>query len=90
MKLFSGTALFELKATHGIPFEVTLQNVIQKGYSVNWVEFIECARNNKWWDFQIIDSITPVLEDVVQDKDTVQHIIQRMKYYMLNNIHPEM
>lgn len=90
MKMFSGAVLFELKATHGIPWDITLQNVISKGYTVNWPEFIECARKNKWWDFQTMDAITFVLQDVIENKEEVQEIISRMKLYILTNPHPEL
>ncbi len=88
MKVFSGSTLFELKATHGIPFDITLQNVLQKGYVVDWVDFIECARKNKWYDFQTMDAIIFVLQDVISDKNEVQEIISRMKLYITNNRHP--
>lgn len=90
MKLFSGSELFELKATHGIPWDITLQHVISKGYTVNWTEFIDCARKNKWWDFQTLEAINFVLQDVIEDKNEVQEIITRMKLYIFKNPHPEL
>lgn len=90
MKMFSGAVLFELKATHGIPWDITLEQVRSKGYTINWKEFIDTARNNKWWDFQTLEAITFVLQDVIQDKEEVQNIIDRMKQYILSNPHPEL
>ena len=90
MNLFSGSALFELKATHGIPWDITLEHVLSKGYAVNWCEFIDCARKNKWWDFQTLEAITFVLQDVIEDKEVVQAIIDRMKLYILSNPHPDL
>lgn len=90
MKIFSGSVLFELKATHGIPWDITLQNVLDRGYTVDWVDFINCARRNKWWDFKTLDAITFVLQDVIPDKHEVEEIITRMKVYIINTPHPNL
>lgn len=90
MKIISGAFFFEMKSTHGVPWDVALEQIRVKGYTITWNEFIDAARNNKWWDFQTLEAITFVLQDVIQDKEEVQEIISRMKLYILNNPHPDL
>ena len=89
--LFSGKTLFELKATHGLPLDITINEVIiVRKMKITWDEYIECARINNWWDFQIIDSIEIALQDSGLEKDMISEIINRTKLYMLKYIHPKM
>lgn len=90
MKTISGKFFFEMKATHGVPWDVALQQIRFKGYTITWDEFIDAARSNKWWDFQTLDAITFVLQDVIHDKEEVQEILSRMKLYILQNPHPDL
>ena len=82
--MFNGAKLFELKATHGFPLDFALDRIInEKGMPVSWVDFIEAARKNKWWDFQTIEVITHALEDAqVASKE---EIINRAKLYMMKS-----
>jgi alanyl-tRNA synthetase len=82
--VFNGAKLFELKATHGFPLDFALDRIInEKGMPISWVDFIEAARKNKWWDFQTIEVITHALEDAqVASKE---EIINRAKLYMMKS-----
>jgi hypothetical protein len=88
--MFSGAKLFHMKTTHGVPLDVTLQVLKSKGITVTWASFIDEARINKWWDFQIIQYCTDSLGDAGYSTEDISEIIQRMKLYILQNEHPMM
>lgn len=88
---FSGAKLFELKNTHGLPFDFILDRVMnQLGMMVSWVEFIETARKNGWWDFQTYDAICHALADAEIPRDTIEEIKKRFQFYVLKHPHPMM
>lgn len=84
-KLFPGDRLFELKATHGVPLDVSISAILNKGKNISWVPFIDQARKNKMWDFQTIELMTQSLEDAGVDPDYKTGVISRAKLYILNN-----
>ena len=87
--IFSGRLLFELKATHGFPLDFALDKIINdNNMAVDWVEFIETARANKWWDFQTHEVLTHALIDAQVDKELKDQILLRFQLYVLQNKHP--
>lgn len=83
MTVFSGKLLFELKATHGLPLDITLHEVlVRRSLRVDWVEFIQTGRNNGWWDYQIIEAIEVGLADAGVPPDDVSAIVTRAKLWM--------
>lgn len=83
-RIFSGVKLFHLKTTHGLPLEVAVDEIMNRHHlKVDWVEFIEEARKNKWWDFQTIDVIEQALTDADVDRGVRDAILLRTKIYML-------
>ena len=90
-KMFRGDVLFELKATHGFPLDFALDRIInQKLMAVDWVDFIEAARRNKWWDFQIYETVDHALIDAMIEKETRSSILSRLKSYVVCVPHPLM
>lgn len=83
-KLFPGRRLFQLKATHGVPLEISLENLARASMVVEWVGFIEEARLSGWYDFQTLEVIQNALADVF-DRDVQQAIILRIKKFILTN-----
>lgn len=83
--IYSGVKLFNLKATHGVPLDIALSALLDQNIRVNWVEFIDTARRNKWWDFQTLEAITDALEDAGYVRSDIHHITLRVKAYMLAN-----
>ena len=82
--LVSGARVFQLKATHGLPLDFTLDRIInQGGHAVAWVGFVEEARKNGWWDFQTFQVIEEGMEDAQLPRDMQQAIKDRLKVYML-------
>lgn len=87
--VFSGRKLFELKATHGMPLDTALSEImVVRGYRVSWVDFIEAARENKRWDYQTVAELETALPDSGIHRDAVAEILARVKLYMLKNPHP--
>lgn len=90
-KPFPGDKLFQLKATHGVPLENSLDILMnQQSMKIDWVGFVNEARKNEWWDFQIIEVVEQALTDATVDQLHIGHILGRMRYYMLVNRHPAM
>lgn len=83
-KLFPGDKLFQLKATHGIPLEISLENLTRRSMVVDWVGFINEARLSGWYDFQTLEVIQNALADVF-DRDYREAITLRLKRYILSH-----
>ena len=84
-RLFPGHTLFNLKTTHGLPLDFALDQIQDKGLTVDWVGFIEEARKNKWWDFQTYEVITHALEDAMFPKPYIEGVKARFQAYVLAN-----
>ena len=54
--------------------------------SIERVEFINTARQNKWWDFQTYDAIRVGLFDACIDIHVIANIINRVKLYIMSNL----
>lgn len=85
--IFSGKKLFELKATHGLPLDVAISRIADESASIriDWVEFIETARSNGWWDYQTVEAIEIALTDADLLRSYRDEVLQRVKLYMLTN-----
>ena len=89
--MVNGDWLFELKATHGLPLDIAIDEIINNyQYVINWPQFIEAARRNKWWDFKTFDEISYSLVDADIDKQTQKCILDRCKLYIMAHPHPMM
>lgn len=82
--IFPGGRLFQLKATHGVPLEISLENLTSRSMVVDWVGFIKEARLSGWYDFQTLEVIQNALADVF-DRDYQEAITLRLKRYILKN-----
>lgn len=85
-KIYYGSRLFELKATHGLPLEVALDRLFHDGFSVDWCEFIDCARSNGWYDFQTINVIKQAMDDCMIEPYIKESILVRAKVYIMQSI----
>ena len=82
--IVSGAFVFELKATHGLPLEMAIDRIIlEKNMRISWADYIEAARLNGWYDFQIFESIRYGLQESMIDKEKKQAIIDKTKIYLL-------
>lgn len=79
-----------MKATHGVPLDVSIEILTKEGYTIEWVSFIEQARKNGWWDYQTLEVVSQSLNDAGIEKSIVDGIIERFKLYVLNNPHLNM
>jgi len=88
--LFPGDKLFQLKATHGLPLDVSLNEIIVKRkMRVDWIAFITAARADGRWDFQTLPDIETGLLDAGVERDAVEEIMERCKQWVIYNTHPE-
>lgn len=83
-KLFPGERLFQLKATHGVPLEISLENLTRASMVVEWEGFIEEARLSGWYDFQTLEVVQNALEDVF-DRTDQEAILLRLKRFILKH-----
>jgi hypothetical protein len=83
--IFPGALLFQLRATHGLPLGDALNLIIDGSRIVDWVGFIEEARKNQWWDFQIVEAVEQAFIDADFFRPTAEKIITRMKCWILEN-----
>ena len=80
--VLNGAFLFDIKDTHGLPIDMTLDICISKGIKViNWPQFIERARECGWWDFQTYAELQAMLLDI----PSKQAILNGFKNYVLAN-----
>lgn len=88
---FSGAKLFHLKATHGLPLEVAIDMIMNtNGLKIDWPGFIDTARQNDWWDFQIVEAVELALQDGLIEPRLIRGIVTRVKDHILKNKHPKM
>jgi len=87
--LFPGDKLFQLKATHGLPLDVSLNEIIVKRkLRIDWIDFITAARLDGRWDFQTLPDIETGLLDAGVDRDDVEAVMERCKQWVITNPHP--
>lgn len=85
-KLFPGETLFNLKATHGLPLDIALGRIlITERIMISWDGYINEARRNNRWDFQIYEEIATALQDAVIPKGTARAILRRVRTYMMRH-----
>ena len=85
-KVFPGNVLFNFKATNGFPLDLAIHRIIaEAGLAIGWVDFIEAARSNKWYDFQTYEVITHALEDAMLPKPYIEGVKTRFQAYVLAN-----
>lgn len=90
-KPFPGDKLFQLKATHGMPLENSLDILLnQQRVKIDWVGFVVEARKNGWWDFQILEAVENALVDAIVPRTVTSCILTGIKCYIYNNRHPAM
>jgi len=82
--IFPGARLFQIKATHGVPLDITLDLLFSRHLRVDGQGFVDEARRNHWWDFQTLDVVQNALAEVLDHTDQ-QAILLRLKRYMLEN-----
>lgn len=85
-KVFPGNVLFNFKATNGFPLDFAIHRIIvEVGLAIGWVDFIEAARSNKWYDFQTYEVVSHALEDAMLPKDYIEEVKKRFKLYISKN-----
>lgn len=81
--LVSGKLVFDMKATHGLPFDVIFgQIILERSGRINWVEFIDTALTEGWLINQIMVSVRAGMEDASIHREYIEDVIQRMKLYI--------
>lgn len=89
--LFPGDLLFKLKTTHGCPWDMALDVIlVQKGLSVDWAAFIEAARREDWWDYQLYEAVCHAMVDAEIPRAMQAAIRQRFQRYVVTYPHPRM
>lgn len=82
--VISGAFLFDLKATHGLPLEFALQKCFEHGVKcVDWIGFIDRARECGWHDFQTIRELSHSLADSDVSRSAADAVVRGAKLYML-------
>lgn len=85
--MFPGSQLFRLKDTHGLPFEMALQLVVDRGLTVEWCSLVDEARSQKWWDFQTYDLVKQALADIGMSRPEQHQILIRLQAYIMETLH---
>lgn len=81
-----GAFLFKLKDTHGIPFSISFDWLMDRNLSIDIRGIINEARSHDWWDFQLLPQIEEALIDIQHpEKD---FIIGLFKNYCVKYPHP--
>jgi hypothetical protein len=79
----AGAFLFLLKDTHGLPIDMALDRIIERGHSVEWPSFIEAARENGWPDFRTFGALEHGIQDAFISANTKDAILCGTKRYMM-------
>ena len=82
-----GDFVFSLKTTHGLPLEMIIDWTIgEMGLRISWVDFIKEARKNKWFDFQIYETINYALQESMIDTKIKEAIKNGVVVYLVSDI----
>lgn len=91
LRMFSGPEVFELKATYGLPLDMAFDQILnEREMTIEWKSFIDAARKNEMWDFQIYRMVEHALQDAGIKKETTGIILSNMQHYMMQNLHPNL
>jgi len=79
--MISGEFLFKLSDTHGLPIEVATQEILEKGHSINWFEFIKSAEKAGWKKRKIIEKIKSAMQDLIGFDEYKDGLLTRLELY---------
>lgn len=86
--VFPGEYIFKLKDTMGLPLDFSVSNVLSRGYVIDWVSYIEEARNQFRWDYQTFEDLKYLRSELSEYRDYFDDVIKRFKCYVVKNVHP--
>jgi alanyl-tRNA synthetase len=78
-KSVSGKFLFDLSDTHGLPIEIAVQEILERGLSINWLEFIKEAQIAGWKNRKIKEKIKSAMQDLIGYDEYKQGLIERLQ-----------
>jgi alanyl-tRNA synthetase len=75
----SGKFLFKLSDTHGLPIEIAVQEILEKGLSINWLEFIKAAQIAGWKNRKIKEKIKSAMQDLIGHDEYKKGLLERLE-----------
>ena len=87
--LISGEFVFKLMDTHGVPLELLIDSIYDKGSSVKWEEWILTALEHKWLVYQIMKKIESSLREsfyFCRNEEAIQSILFSARVVICQNV----
>lgn len=85
--MLPGEIAYRLKAERGLPLDITIDVIMgQQGTRIEWPGFIDAARRNGWFDFQILLEIEHALQDAATAREVAAAIMDRCRYYVMQTL----
>lgn len=92
--ILPGRILFELKDTHGLPLDISIDHALSSGLEIEWQSFIDAARNAGWWDFKTHKTLEYAFADTTwinhHNPDYQTQVMERFKLYVISHPHPNL
>ena len=87
--LISGEFVFKLMDTHGVPLEILIDSIYDKGASIKWEEWILAALAHKWLVYQIMKRIEGSLREsfyFAKNEGAIQSILFSTRVVVCQNV----
>jgi hypothetical protein len=87
--LVSGEFVFKLMDTHGVPLEILIDTIYDRGMSVKWEEWILTALAHKWLVYQIMKRIEGSLREsfyFAKNEDAIQSMLFSARVVICQNV----
>jgi len=78
-KFVTGKFLFDLSDTHGLPIEIAVQEILERGFNINWLEFIKEAQIAGWKNRKIKEKIKSALQDLIGYDEYKKGLLERLE-----------
>lgn len=87
--LISGDFVFTLMDTHGVPLEILIDTIYDRGASIKWQEWILAALAHKWLVYQIMKRIEGSLRESFyfsKNEEAIQSILFSTRVVICKNV----
>ena len=74
-----GEFLFKLSDTHGFPIEIATEAILERGMTINWLEYIKAAKAAGWKNRKIKEKIKSAMQDLIGHDEYKKGLLERLE-----------
>lgn len=79
--VYPGDLAFRLHDTHGFPLSFTLDECTKHNFALDWIGYLETARQHAWFDFKTLAYVEESLRD--SQFFGADEILKRLKMFVV-------